>query len=360
MQSTTALRPYRIDVSQHLLSDLRTRLERTRFADQPDSVGPEYGVTVDRVGRLVDRWLNNFEWRDVEKRLNDHPQFTTDIDGHSIHFFRIGDGTSFPLLLTHGWPGTAIEFVDAIDELSPDFDLVIPSIPGFGFSGPTSEAGWDRVRVARAWVELMDRLGYRRYGVVGNDAGSLISPEVGRLDPDRVAGVHVTQVFSFPTGDPAEMEDLDADDLAALEHLQRFWETMGAFNVVQSQAPQTLAHALSDSPAGLLGWMLQLLDGVDDDFVLANVSAHWLFGTAASSIRFYREDAATPPAETPTTVPLGLARFGDDFKSVRRFSERDHSKIVRWETYEEGGHYAPHQVPATWAADVKAFFVELA
>ncbi|GGK99164.1 hypothetical protein Ppa06_47160 [Planomonospora parontospora subsp. parontospora] len=359
----TEIRPFRVDVPQADLDDLRARLALTRFTDELPGSDGAYGVRLDYVKRMVEYWRTGFDWRAVEARLNAHPQFVTEIDGQDVHFLHVRSANpeALPLILTHGWPGTVMEYLDVVEPLSEDFHLVIPSIPGFGFSGPTRDKGWDRNRVARAWAELMSRLGYERYGAVGNDGGSLISPEIGRSDAEHVVGVHVTQIFSFPSGDPAEFEGLTEEEQAAVAHLQWFWENMGAFNLLQAQSPQTLAHALADSPAGLLGWMAQLLgEGLDDDFVLANIAIHWFCGTAGSSIRFYYEDKRAEQPTGPTTVPIALAGFADDFRSVRRFAERDHENIVSWNTYDSGGHYAAHQAPGVLAADIRRFFTGLA
>ena len=357
-RSDTMIRPFTIDVPQADLDDLRARLAMTRFTDEIPGSGSDYGVSVEWVKRMVDYWRTGYDWRAWEARLNAYPQFTTEIDGQTIHFIHVRSArkNALPLILTHGWPGTVVEYIDVIADLSRDFHLVIPSLPGFGFSGPTRERGWNRYRVARAWAELMRRLNYDRYGAVGNDGGSFVSPEVGRVAPQHVVGVHVTQIFSFPSGDPAEFEDLTEEEQAAVQHLRWFWENLGAFNQLQSQAPQTLAHALADSPAGLLGWMGQLLQGLDDDFVLTNIAIHWLCRTAGPSIRFYYEDAKAERPTEPTTVPIGLAGFAHDFQSIRRFAERDHRNIAQWHTYDVGGHYAAHQVPEVLAQDVRAFF----
>ncbi|MEU4546643.1 epoxide hydrolase family protein [Nonomuraea dietziae] len=352
--------PYRIEIPQADLDDLQTRLDLARFTDEfPDA----YGVSVQRVRRLVDHWRNGYDWRAWEARFNAYPQFTTEIDGQTIHFFHVRSEKqdALPLILTHGWPGSFVEFVDAIEPLSRDFHLVIPSLPGFGFGGPTTESGWGTVRTAKAWVELMARLGYERYGAVGNDGGSMVSPEVGRLAPANVVGVHVTQIFSFPSGDPAEFEGMTEEELAAMEVLKWFWEEKGAFNLLHSQQPQTLAHALADSPVGLLGWNAQLFDeDLDDEFVITNTAVYWLSRTAGSSIRFYYENAkAGQPPAGPTTVPIGLASAKGDFQSIRRFAERDHKNIVQWHTYERGGHYAAHMETAVYARDVREFFMEV-
>lgn len=349
--------PYKIAVPEQALRDLKLRLGQTIFTDQLPGTDSQYGVSVDWVKRMVGRWQSEFNWRAWESRLNAYPQFMTEIDGQNIHFVHVRSPRkgALPIILTHGWPGTIVEFLNVIPELSRDFDLVIPSLPGFGFSGPTRETGWNRQRTARAWIELMKRLGYERFGAAGNDTGSMVSPEVGRLAPESVVGVHVTQIFSFPSGDPSELQDLSAEDQAALDHLNWFWQNMGAFNMIQSQSPQTLAHALADSPSGLLGWMGQLMPG-DDEFALANVSIHWFCRTAGSSIRLYYEDSRVEPPAGPTTVPIGLAGFANDFKSLRRLAERDHRNIAQWNTYDVGGHYAPYQVPEVYANDVRGFF----
>jgi pimeloyl-ACP methyl ester carboxylesterase len=361
----TEIRPFRIDVAAAELDDLQTRLTRTRFTDEIPGSDSAYGVSVERVRRLVESWRTGYDWRAWEAKLNEYPQFTTEIDGQQVHFIhvRAEREEALPLILTHGWPGSVLEYLRAIEPLSQDFHLVIPSLPGYGFSGPTRERGWDNVRIARAWVELMRRLGYERYGAVGNDAGSMISPEVGRLAPDNVVGVHVTQLFSFPTGDPAELERLSEEEQAGMEVLQWFWNEKGAFNVLQSQQPQTLAHALSDSPAGLLGWLDQLIgEELDDDFVLTNVAIHWFTRTAGSALRLYYENAKSGyrPSE-PTTVPIALAMADGDFKSIRRFCERDHENIASWKQLDPParGHYTAHTATEALTDDVRRFFGSL-
>ena len=375
--TSTEIRPYRVEIPQADLDDLAARLRNTRWPDALPETGDTYGMASQRVRDLAGYWLDGFDWRAVETRLNSYPQFRTEIDGEDIHFLHIRSARADarPLVLTHGWPGSVIEYLDVIGPLTepesadqPAFHLVIPSLPGFGFSGPTRTPGWNRHRTAQAWAELMRRLGYDRYGAVGNDAGSMIAPELGRLDGDHVAGVHVTQLFSFPSGDPAEFAGLTEAEQAALAHLQWFMDNKFSFNMVQSQQPQTLAFALADSPAGLLAWNAQLFgESLDSDFILANVAVYWLTGTAASSIRFYYEDAhAGPPPATPTTAPTGLAMFAGDFQSIRRFADRDHHGIVSWNSYgqppvagtqrDAAGHYAAHEATDVLVSDIRQFF----
>jgi epoxide hydrolase len=374
--TTNAIRPYQIEIPQSEIDDLHDRLARTRWTDPAPGEEDAYGVGLGLVRRLAEYWRTGYDWRAWEARLNGYPQFVTDIDGQNIHFLHVRspEPHAFPLILTHGWPGSIVEFLDLIGPLTDPrahggdpgdaFHLVIPSIPGFGFSGCTTDPGWGTARVARAWAELMSRLGYVRYGAHGNDGGSLISPELGRVDGDHVAGVHVTQLFSFPSGDPAEFADLSAQDSAALQTLQWFYENKFSFNQLHSQQPQTLAHALADSPVGLLGWNAQLFasDAVgakplEDDFVLTNISIYWFTNTAGSSIRFYYENARTQPSSEPTSVPTGLAAFDGDFRSIRRFAERDHHNVIQWNTYDApGGHYAAHLEPELMTGDLRAFF----
>jgi pimeloyl-ACP methyl ester carboxylesterase len=369
----TVIEPFTARIPQADLDDLRTRLAATRWApEQPQpSEDGAYGVPLSRLRRLVARWPE-FDWRQQEDRLNAYPQFRTVIDGQPVHFLHVRSAVpdALPVVLSHGWPGSVFEYLELIGRLTdpqahggePDdaFHVVLPSLPNYGFSGPALAPGWGNRRIAAAWAELMDRLGYRRYGAIGNDAGSMISPELARLQPGRVAGVHVTQLFSFPSGDPAELAGLDAADQQALSVLDGFGQHKGAFNLLQGQQPQTLAHALADSPAGLLAWNAQLFDEtLDDDFVLANVSLYWLTGTGGTSIRQYYEDAhapASPPA--PTTVPVGLAAAADgDFRSIRRFADRDHTQITSWtELPGVTGHYSAHTHPDQLAADIRRFF----
>jgi epoxide hydrolase len=375
--TNTDIRPFRVEIPQESVDDLGDRLGRTRWTSEVPGRGAEgYGVPLGEVRRLAGYWRDGFDWRAVEARINSHPQFITEIDGQDIHFLHIRspEPDAIPLILTHGWPGSVVEYLDVIGPLtdprahgkdpSTAFHLVIPSLPGFGFSAPLTSTGWSTRRTAGAWSSLMDRLGYQRYGAAGNDAGSMISPELGRVDPEHVIAVHVTQVFSFPSGDPAEFEGMSAEDGAALGKLQWFMENKISFNQLHSQQPQTLAHALADSPVGLLGWNLQLMatdamgdKALDDDFILANVALYWFTNTGGSSIRFYYEDAHDQRQTEPTTTPLGLAGFAGDFSGVRRFAERDHKNLLQWNLHPEpGGHYAAHLEPDVLADDIRTFF----
>ena len=367
----TEVRPFRVEIPQADLDDLQARLGRVRWPDELPGVEWSYGVPLDYVRELVDHWRSGFDWRAQEARVNAHPQFTTTIDGQRVHFLHVRspEPDALPLICTHGWPMSVFEYLDLIGPLSDPrahggdpadaFHLVIPSVPGVAFSGPTTEPDWGTRRIAGAWIELMARLGYDRYGAHGNDSGSQISPEIGRYDRERVVGVHVTQLFSFPSGDPAEFADMTDEDMAAMKFLEEFTAGGGlAYNAYQSAQPQTLAYALQDSPAGWLAWVTQLFQRwADRDYILANASAYWLTNTIGSSIRRYFADAHAEPGPTePTTTPTGVAVFAEDFQSIRRFADRDHANIVSWNRYDRGSHFSPHDAPDLLLDDVRKFF----
>jgi epoxide hydrolase len=368
------IRPFRVDIPEDDLDELEARLARVRWPDELPNAEWSYGVPRDYVGELVEHWRAGYDWRAHESRLNAHEQFTTTIDGQPIHFLHVRspEADALPLICTHGWPMSVFEYLDLIGPLTDPrahggdaadaFHVVIPSLPGVAFSGPTAEPGWDTRRIARAWVELMARLGYERYGAHGNDAGSQVSPEVGRHAPDHIVGVHVTQLFSFPSGDPAEFVDMSEEDAAAMAFLQDFSARGGlAYNAYQSAQPQTLAYALQDSPAGWLAWVTQLFQRfVDPDYIITNAATYWLTNTIGSSIRRYHADAHAPDAPSePTTAPTGVAIFAADFQTIRRFADRDHANIVSWNRYDRGSHFAPHDAPDLLIDDIRAFFRKL-
>ena len=384
MTTNTEIRPFRIEIPQAELDDLQDRLARTRWANElppeptegviqtgPLRPGWEYGVPLGYVRKLVEKWRHEYNWREWEERLNSYPQFVTEIDGQNIHFLHVRspEPDATPLILTHGWPNTVVEYLDLIGPLSDPrshggdpaqaFHLVIPSVPGYGFSGPTHEKGWSRYRTAAAWAELMRRLGYDRYGAHGNDGGSFVSPEVGRIDPDHVIGVHVTQLFSFPSGDPAELEGLSEEELGYLQFLQLFNDNLSAYAKLQETQPQNLAHALADSPTGQLAWVAQLLSGTSDEHILTNATIYWLTNTGASSARFYYEDRHAEHPTEPTTAPTGLASFAFDFRPLRRFAERDHVNIVSWHEFDRGSHWATQDAPDLLLTDLREFFADL-
>jgi epoxide hydrolase len=381
--SDTAIRPFRIDIPQADLDDLRDRLHRTRWPDELPDVGWTRGVPLGYLKELAGYWADGYDWRKQEARLNQYPQFTTTIDGANVHFLHVRspEPDALPLLLTHGWPGSIVEFLQVIGPLSDPtahggdpadaFDLVIPSIPGHGFSGPTREPGWTTGRVARAWVELMARLGYGRYGAQGGDWGAFVSPELGRIDPDHVVGVHLNAAtFGFIPFGPVDPEELATFTDAEKQRLERLnTSTAGPGNgyfEVQAQRPQTIAYALTDSPVGQLAWIVERFkewshaaevpeDAVDRDQLLTNVMLYWLTGTAGSSADLYYENmhaGFVPPQ--PVTVPVGVAVFAEDY-AVHRYGERGHH-IVHWTEFDRGGHFAAMEAPDLLVGDVRGFF----
>lgn len=370
---TDEIRPYRLEIPEADLADLRERLDRTKWAPEPAGGDQGYGVSVGRVRELAEHWRHRYDWRAWERRFNRYPQFTTTIDGSNVHFLhaRSPEPDAIPLVLSHGWPGSVAEYLAAVGPLSDPrahgldpsiaFDVVLPSLPGFGFSGPTADTGWGPQRIARAWAELMRRLGYARYGTAGNDWGSRIAPEVGRVAPEQVIGAHVTQTWALPPDDdPQWIAELSPKDKAAWDAFHHYFTNEASYGVVQAQQPQTLAHALSDSPVGLLGWNAQAMHdhGLDADGILTHVTIHWLTGTAGSAIRIYAEQARETPAEGRNPVPLGVAQFPGDLPSIRVFTEHRRN-LVSWNEYDRGGHYAAQEVPELWAGDVRQFFAKV-
>lgn len=375
--------PFKIDVSAVRLQDLRDRLARTVMPSEIDGSWAA-GPTSAYVRGAIDRLLNGYDWRAAEAGINRLPQFTTEIDGQNVHFIHVKsvEKNATPLLLIHGWPGSVVEFLDVIGPLTNPvahggkaedaFDVVVPSLPGFGFSGPTREAGWNNVRIGKAFIELMDRLGYQRFGVQGGDAGAIIGPEIGRLTPERVIGVHLNAAtmgfIPFGPVSPEEIATFTDSEKVRLQRVQRFMAEHFGFNVMQSSRPQSLAYGISDSPAGLLAWISELftsfgdrVDAVPMDKFLTNFMIYWFTGTAASSIRLYYENAHDPEAWSPKAnsgVPTGVAVFGFDEVPIRRYGESSNT-IVRWNEFDVGGHYAVLEVPDVWVGDVRGFFGDI-
>jgi pimeloyl-ACP methyl ester carboxylesterase len=376
MAPDSKISPYRIDIPQGALDDLRDRLGRTRWPDELPGVGWDLGVPLDYLKGLAEYWATTYDWRGQEAALNEFAQFTTVIDDQNVHFLHVRspEPEALPLLITHGWPGSIAEFLDIISPLADPaahggdpadaFHVIAPSIPGFGFSGPTHETGWNTVRVARAWVELMRRLGYERYGAQGGDTGALVSPELGRIDPEHLAGIHVNNLLTFPSG---QLDDLSDADQGRLKLMQRWQNEMAGYASIQSTRPQTLAYALTDSPAGQLAWIVEKFkewtdpaaglpeDAVDRDRLLTDVSIYWLTATAGSSARLYYEGAKSwGQANEPSAVPTGVAVFPMDI-TIRSIAESQHN-IVHWTEFDRGGHFAAMEAPDLLVADVREFF----
>ena len=368
------IRPFRIDIPQADVDDLRDRLRRTRWSTEILGQGWDRGVPVDYLRTLATYWAEEYDWRAQEARLGELPQFTKEIDGQTIHFahVRSTDPDALPLLITHDWPGSFALYLDAVPELSRHFHLVLVSTPGVAFSGPLTAAGWNTGKIAGAFVEVMARLGYERYGVQGTGGGAWTALEMGRQAPDRVVGAHVNGLVTFPSGDPAEFEGLTEDEHERLARLQTFRDEKKGFTAIQATRPQALAHGLHDSPVGQLAWIIEKFqewtdpaaalpeDAIDRDVLLTNVALYWFTGTAGSSANLYYESAHDPSAWAPKergTVPTGVAVVSSDV-AIRRFAERDNT-VTYWSRLERGGNFVPAEQPADFAADVTAFFRSL-
>jgi epoxide hydrolase len=380
------LAPFRIAVPDAALEDLRARLARTRWPVEAPGAGWTRGVPTDYLKRLTEYWRTSYDFRRYEAKLNEHPQATTVIDGQTIHFLHVRARVpnARPLLLIHGWPGSIVEFMDVIGPLSDPptyggaaedaFDLVIPSIPGHGFSMPLSGEGWTSPRIAGAFNQLMNRLGYQRYGVQGGDAGAFIAPWMGRLDPAHVAGVHVNALVQLPSVPRMIVGSMVATkaERVRLQRFKHYYEEMMGYAQIQGTRPKTLSFALNDSPVGQLAWILEKFkewvdeaaarpeDAVDRDKILTNASLYWFTGSAGSAANLYYETAHDPGFKKPpprSTVPTGVLVSTQDV-TIRRWAEREND-IVHWTELERGGHFVALEAPTAFVNDVRKFFRQI-
>jgi pimeloyl-ACP methyl ester carboxylesterase len=377
------IHPFTVDIAQAVLDDLSDRLARTRWPNELPGVGWSRGVPLGYLKELAEYWRTTYDWRKHEAKLNAYPQFSTEIDGQTIHFLHVRspEPDALALILTHGWPGSVVEFLKIIGPLTDPrahggdaadaFELVIPSLPGFGFSGPTRESGWTTERTARVWAELMSRLGYERYGAQGGDFGAFVSPELGRIDPEHVVGVHVNAAtFGFiPFGEVSQEELATFTDAekARLERLNNYTRDESGYFQIQATRPQTLAYGLTDSPVGQLAWIVEKFKewtfpaaelpetAIDRDDMLTNVMLYWLTGTAGSSANLYYESMHSGSwHEEPAKTPTGVAVFAEDV-AIRRYAEYANN-IVHWSEFDRGGHFAALEAPDLLVRDVREFF----
>jgi pimeloyl-ACP methyl ester carboxylesterase len=380
------IQAFTIDIPEAALDDLRDRLARTRWPDELPGVGWSRGVPLAYLKELAEYWRSGYDWRKWEAKLNAFPQFTTEIDGQSVHFLHVRspEPNALPLIITHGWPGSIVEFLKVIEPLrnprahggdpADAFHLVIPSIPGFGFSGPTRETGWNTERIAKAWAELMSRLGYERYGAQGGDMGQFVSVELGRVAPHHVVGLHVNAAtYGFiPFGEVSEGERATLTDVekARLELLNKWTNDGSGYFQIQATRPQTIAYGLTDSPVGQLAWIVEKFkewsnpsselpeSAIDRDLILTDVMLYWLTGTAGSSAQLYYENMHSGSwHEEPGTTPTGVAVFAEDI-AIRRYGELGND-IVHWSEFNRGGHFAAMEVPDLLVGDVREFFSRL-
>ncbi len=367
--------PFTVEISDAALEDLHRRLRETRWPDQLPDAGWDYGAEMGYIQELARYWADGYDWRAAEAELNQLDHYITTIDGQNIHFIhqRSPHPDAYPLIISHGWPGSVVEFLDIIGPLTePDdpadaFHVIAPSLPGYGFSGPTSDRGWDAVRTAKAFAELMGRLGYERYGAQGGDWGSFISQNIGRQDPEHCEAVHVNFLFAnAPTDGPGELTE---DEQVGLGRANLYFTEGAGYMQIQSTKPQTLAYGLTDSAVGQLAWIAEKFlawtdnDGtiesaVDRDRLLTNISLYWFTATAGSSARMYYEvlrpgaGGITEPLETP----IGVANFPMEIMRAPRRWMEDSYNIVHWSEMDEGGHFAAMEEPEALAQDIREFF----
>lgn len=372
MTVTDEITPFRIAIPDADLDDLRQRLFAARWPDELPDVAWDYGIPLQETQDLAAYWRESFDWRAWEARLNTFPQFQTTIDNQNVHYLHVRspEPNALPLILSHGWPGSILEFIDVIGPLTDPrahggepadaFHIVAPSIPGFGFSGPTHERGWDVRRIAQAWQVLMARLGYERYGAQGGDWGSAISRDLGLVAPNHVIGVHLNYLRINP---PAEDVPLQPGEAERVARLQQYNASVPGYIGIQSTKPQTLAYGLTDSPTGQLAWIAEKFHAwsdprtpIDRDHMLANISLYWFTRTAGSSARIYYESARGRGTPNPCPVPIGVAVFPYDIlQPVRSFAERVYD-IRHWTEFDRGGHFAALEVPELLTADIRVFF----
>ena len=376
--------PFTVDIPQANLDDLAGRLANTRWPGDPPGGGWNRGVATPYLKELTEYWRTSFDWRTHEALINSHAQFTTTIQGQRIHFLHVRspEASATPLMLIHGWPGSVLEFLDVIGPLSNPrahggdpadaFHLVIPSIPGHGFSMPLSGSGWTHPRIASAFTELMRALGYERYGVQGGDAGAFIAPDMGRVDPAHIIGIHVNALVTIPTVMQimTGLAIMSKAERVRLDRFKHFRDEMMGYLHIHSTRPQTLAYGLTDSPVGQLAWIVEKFkewvdpvaqlpeQAVDRDRILANVCWNWFTRTAGTAANLYYEtlhDPANRKKKAKNTVPTGVALSLTQDVTIRRWAERENT-IVHWTELERGGHFLALEAPDSYVADVRAFF----
>jgi pimeloyl-ACP methyl ester carboxylesterase len=393
--TATEIRPFHIEIPQEQIDDLRRRIAATRWPGKELVSDRSQGVQLATLQELARYWTSEYDWRTCEARLNALPQFTTEIDGVEIHFIHVRSRheNALPLIMTHGWPGSVIELLQTVGPLTdpaahggtPEdaFHLVLPSLPGYGLSGQPGEPGWESGRIARAWAELMDRLGYTRYVAQGGDVGALVTDVMGRQAPDGLVGIHVNLL----AGAPFILDQLPSEserEHAAHDALKTFTTDGFAYFLEQSTRPQTIGYSLLDSPAGLAAWMLDhdtdsyykisraFVDGepvgnLTRDHILDNITLYWLTGTGASAARWYWETgravaAARAAGEVPpaVSVPVGFTTFpGELFPAPRSWVETVYPGLAYFNEVDRGGHFAAWEEPELFSAEVRAAFSPL-
>ncbi len=388
-----SIRPFRYRAADADLAELKRRVAATRWPDQELVADASQGVKRATMRKLADYWTRSHDWRRIEARLNGFPQFMTNIDGVDIHFIHVRSkqANALPVIITHGWPGSVIEQLKVIDPLTDPtahggtvadaFDVVIPSLPGHGFSGKPTALGWDPIRIARAWVVLMDRLGYARYVAQGGDWGNAVTEQMALLAPGGLIGVHTNMPATVPADIAAALSaggaapgGLSTEEAYAYDQLDSFYKHGLGYAQEMANRPQTL-YALADSPVGLAAWMLdhdarsqamiaRVFDGEHEglsrDDVLDNVTLYWLTDTAVSSARLYWESKLAFFAPKNVAIPMGVSAFPDEiYTAPRSWSEKAYPRLIHYNRLPKGGHFAAWEQPAAFTEELRATFQPL-
>ena len=389
MSSETEIRPFRVDMPDEAIADLRRRIAATRWPAKELVADRSQGVQLATIQELARYWAAEYDWRACEARLNALPQFTTEIDGVDIYFIHVKSrhAGALPLIITHGWPGSVIELLGVIGPLTDPaahggsaddaFDLVVPSLPGYGFSAAPAEAGWDPGRIAQAWAELMRRLGYARYVAQGGDQGAWVTDAMGRQAPEGLAGIHMNLLV---TTDGATLPTGTEQERAAADARKEFMTSGFGYFLEQATRPQTIGYALLDSPLALAAWMLdhdtdayykisraftdgQPSGGLTRDHILDNITVYWLTGTGASAARSYWEHGRAPAAgqaPPPVKLPVGFTVFpGESFRAPRSWVELGYPTLSYFHEADRGGHFAAWEEPELFATEIRAAFKPL-
>jgi len=403
MSANGSIRPFRIDIPEESLQELRRRVAAPRWPDRETVSDRTQGAQLAKVQELVDYWATDYDWRKLEAKLNALPQFIMEIDGLDIHFIHVRSphANALPLIMTHGWPGSFLEFVKVIGPLSdPEshgahaadaFDLVVPSMPGYGFSARPQATGWNPERIAGAWVELMRRVGYERYVSQGGDWGAVVADVMGRQAPEGLAGIHVTTLLgaierpptpnvqttvppevanALKNGEPAPA-GLSDEETIAYEAFKNFAARGSGFRAIMGTRPQTIGYSLADSPVGLAAWFYEKFvewtdtDGEPEraltkDEMLDDITLYWLTNTAASSARLYWENSAHKTKAGEVSIPAAVSRFpGEIIPLPRSWAERAYPKLIYFNELDRGGHFAAWEQPELFAGEMRAAFRSL-
>jgi pimeloyl-ACP methyl ester carboxylesterase len=390
MSSETEIRPFRVDIPEEQLSDLRRRIAATRWPEKETVDDQSQGVQLATIQGLARYWEKEYDWRKCEARLNALPQFVTEIDGLDIHFIhaRSDHEDALPLIVTHGWPGSIIEQLKIIDPLTNPtahggkaldaFHLVIPSLPGYGFSGKPTTTGWDPARIARAWTVLMKRLGYTQFAAQGGDWGGMVADVMGTQAPPELVAIHLTWPFTVPpeiaqavqTGSPLP-SDLSADERRACEQLDFFYKHDLGYAQEMTNRPQTI-YGMEDSPVGLAAWLIDhdtrsyaliarvfdgQAEGLTRDDVLDNITLYWLTNTAVSSARIYWENKSSFFAPKHVAIPVAVSAFPDEYiQTPRSWTEQAYPNLIYYNKANKGGHFAAWEQPQLLSEEVRAGF----